>query len=439
MLGKRNLPGFAGLLVGLPSLMIIAIDPMFAMYIALGAIALGIAGLAISKNDVPGSIGLMCGVSTIVRILYQHLHMSPLNHIEYLVLLAVIGYGFAIANECIGISNIKDLNQLKSQLGLARLHKIYGRVETVLFLTISAICITEPLKLLAFDLPSTVPPPPGILQPPLIAYPTVFWHTFIGGILPFGLFLVKVIPAFGNKDAIFKYGMVLGPIGFVAWTLAYFTSLIDYFFLVVPGLPMIFTPPPLVLPNMPWAIATSVAIGLILFLYAKTFNARATGTGITPKTHGVALILHGVSFGYETAAKELVGAPVLYKYVYPYTYKSLDKLSIFLGLDIEALKKMDVNEALELYMKKCASIGMAEQIKVKWTSADSFSVESINCSTAAVRSKIPKEEIKGSICPWALLAASLFNKLTGKDLEISASEFNEIGARTELKVKDARA
>jgi formylmethanofuran dehydrogenase subunit D len=124
--------------------------------------------------------------------------------------------------------------------------------------------------------------------------------------------------------------------------------------------------------------------------------------------------------------------------VYPYTYKSLDKLAIFLGLDIDELKKMDMNDALELYMKKCASIGMAEQIKIKWTSGDTFSVESINCSTAAVRSKIPKEEIKGCICPWALLAASLVNKLTGKDLEISASEFNEVGAKTELKVKDTR-
>ena len=85
-------------------------------------------------------------------------------------------------------------------------------------------------------------------------------------------------------------------------------------------------------------------------------------------------------------------------------------------------------------MKKFAEIGMAEQIKIKWVSEEEFTVESINCSTAVVRSYMDEKELTNSICPWAILAATIANSITGDDLEISPSEFNQIGAKTKLKL-----
>ncbi len=437
MLGKKHMPGLVALGLSFAGFFVLP------LYISIGAVILGIVGISIIRNDIAGIIAILTSTEVIIaQIGIMTDGFALIIHpVEYMVLLCVIGYGFAVANEIIGISSLKDLNVLKAQLGLSRMHKLYGRAETTIFISITIQCVMGPVALLAtagdFN-------PSVIEHPVFFAYPTVFWHTFIGGILPLALFLVKVVPAFANKDLIYKYGMILGPMGFVAWSLAYFTSLADYYLLVInPASPVMVMHPtlvkePFIWPNFGWAMATSIVIGVIAFLYARVFDARSSNL-ISPKTHGVALILHGISFGYENAAKELVGAPVLYKYVYPYTYKSLDKLASFLDVNLDKLKSMNVNDALEYYMDKCARIGMAEKIKIKWTSESTFSVESVNCSTAAVRSKIPKEEIKGSICPWALLAASLVNKLTGRDMEIAPSEFFEIGAKTELKLKDSPA
>ncbi len=432
MLSKKHALGFIALVLSTISLLGPSILGQLEIYLVLLTTIIAVAGIIIVRNDVAGVIALL----NISLLLVKMFFSSYINPIEFMVQLTVVGYGFSIANMLIGLSSRKDLDQLKAQISLARAHKIYGRAETALFFSLTIQCIMGPIVLLvSAELTGALPM--VIEQPLFFSYPTVFFHTFIGGILPFCLFLVKVIPAFANKDLIYKHGMILGPIGFIAWSLAYFTSLVDFYFLVVsdPMISMAIFPNPPILPSMGWTIFISISLGIIMYYVARSYNARSSGN-ISPKTHGVALILHGVSFGYENAAKELVGAPVLYKYVYPYTYKSLDKLAIFLGLNIDDLKNMTVNDALETYMDKCAQIGMAEKIKIRWTSDASFTVESVNCSTAAVRSKIPKEEIKGSICPWALLAASLVNKLTGKDLDIAPSEFSEVGSKTEVKVKE---
>ena len=153
--------------------------------------------------------------------------------------------------------------------------------------------------------------------------------------------------------------------------------------------------------------------------------------------HQIAFILHGITFGYEGAAKDLLGTPALFKYVIPKSYKFLEKMmEDVLGFDLDELQKMNVNQALEVFMKKSAEIGMAEKIKIKWLSDREFIVESINCSTAKVRSVMNPEELENAICPWAIMAASVVNKSINKDLEIAPSEFNEIGALTKLTIQD---
>ena len=85
-------------------------------------------------------------------------------------------------------------------------------------------------------------------------------------------------------------------------------------------------------------------------------------------------------------------------------------------------------------MKMAEKIGMAEKIKIRWESENSFSVESVNCSTSRVRSVISNEELTNAVCPWAIFAASIANKITGKELKLNPSEFNEIGAITKLTI-----
>jgi len=84
------------------------------------------------------------------------------------------------------------------------------------------------------------------------------------------------------------------------------------------------------------------------------------------------------------------------------------------------------------FSRRAAEIKMAEKVKINWESGTDFSVESVNCSTAKVRSVMTKDELTNAICPWAIMAASIASRITGKDVEIDASEFNQIGAKTKL-------
>jgi hypothetical protein len=104
------------------------------------------------------------------------------------------------------------------------------------------------------------------------------------------------------------------------------------------------------------------------------------------------------------------------------------------GFDMKKLEKMSLSDSMEAFMKMASNIGMAEKIKIKWESEDTFSVESVNCSTAAVRSVMSRDELTNAICPWAIFAAAIANKVTGKELRLQPSEFNEIGAVTKLTI-----
>jgi hypothetical protein len=184
-----------------------------------------------------------------------------------------------------------------------------------------------------------------------------------------------------------------------------------------------------------WASIIPFLGGLCLFLIAIV---RRGTKGKMRNLHGVAMILHGIAFGYEGSAKEIIGTPVLYKYVFPKTYEFLERYAGKIGLDMEKLKQHNLGEAMEIAMQKFEDIGMSEKIKIKWLSENEFSVESVNCSTSVVRSYMKPEELTNSICPWGILAATIANALTGKGIELSPSEFNEIGALTKLKIIDKK-
>ena len=61
---------------------------------------------------------------------------------ELMIFLSIIGYCFVIANALIGLSNIRDLNNMKGDLTTIKFHKWYGRIELTLFYLIFALCIT---------------------------------------------------------------------------------------------------------------------------------------------------------------------------------------------------------------------------------------------------------------------------------------------------------
>lgn len=347
--------------------------------------------------------------------------MVFLNH--FMLYLSTIGFGLALANCFIGLSHIRNLKELT--LLEVKAHKRFGWIAAFTFYLLSGLCIYFAVILRIIGGGSSE-----------FFITTIFWHTFLGGVIAFILFTIKFIIARYKKDFIYDYGKIIGPIGFTGWALAYFTSNIDFYFFVNPSVGI---PTPFLIPNYLVSLIISVFIGICLLLIIKTFKFKVYGEATKRSNlHGVAMILHGITFGYEGSAKELVGTPVLYKYVFPKTYEFLERYSKQIGLDLDDLKKYNLNEALEIAMKKFTEIGMAENLKLDWISESEFTVESINCSTAIVRSYMRPEELTNSICPWGILTATIVNALTGKDIEITPSEFNKIGAKSKLKIVESK-
>jgi hypothetical protein len=268
-------------------------------------------------------------------------------------------------------------------------------------------------------------------DPNLYQLSGVWAHSWIGGFFAFAIVTTKFIIARYKKDEIYKYGKYLGPFGFFGWSLSCWTSLYNFYFVVNAdgSFPITFIPG-----SFLWAIIIPFIIGLSIFLIALVKRGSKIKGKRRFAFNQIAFVLHGITFGYEKSAKELLGTPALFKYVVPKTYEFIERMMTMSGFSIKKLERMSLADAMKEFMKMAAKIGMAEKIKVKWVTENTFTVESVNCSTAQVRSVMTKEELTNAICPWAIFAASIANKISGKELQMEPSDFSEIGAKTKLTI-----
>lgn len=340
--------------------------------------------------------------------------------LELMIFQAIVGYTFATANEYIGLYNIKDLNLMKGNFALVRAHKRFGWIELFLFYAITVQCV----YMFALHV---------IMGDPYLYIPSGVWaHSWFGGFIAVIIVSIKFFFARWKKDEIYIYGKYIGPFGYIGWSISFWTSIYNFYFVVNAdgSFPFIFIPQTFL-----WTAIIPFILGAILFLAVLyKMGTKSQISKIRFEANQIAFVLHGITFGYEKFAKELIGMPALYKYVIPRTYEFIERMMTMSGFDIKKLEKMSLADAMEEFMKMASKIGMAEKIKVKWESEKSFTVESVNCSTARVRSVMTSDELENAICPWAIFAASIANKITGKELEFSPSEFNEIGAKTKLTI-----
>ena len=130
----------------------------------------------------------------------------------------MIGYCFVIANTSIGLYNIRDLNNMKGDIIFVRFHKWFGRVEAYFI-----VCDCRPMyhnghydECLVQFLGLGVNNVGGL-------------HNVIGGILATGLFTIKFVIAVWKKNTIYRYGQYIGPLGAIAWSLAFWTSVVTFY------------------------------------------------------------------------------------------------------------------------------------------------------------------------------------------------------------------
>ena len=344
--------------------------------------------------------------------------------IELMILQTLIGYCFVLANDFIGIYNIRDLNLMKGDFVFVRYHKRFGWIEISIFYILFAQCMYMLFThIMASD--------------PLLLIPSGVWsHTWIGGLIATILVTFKFVVARYKKDSIYHYGKYIGPIGFLGWSLSHWTSLYNFYFVVLPywnsvGIYALIVPTSFI-----WAAIIPLIVATVLFLLVLYKRGVSVKEKRRFAFNQIAFLLHGVTFGYEKSAKELLGTPTLFKYVIPRTYEFIEKMMTMSGLNMKKLEAMSLPDALKEFMRMAEKMGMAEKVKIKWESEKAFTIESVNCSTAQVRSVMTKEELTNAVCPWAIFAASVANKITGKELRMEPSEFNQIGAITKLTLMD---
>jgi hypothetical protein len=342
--------------------------------------------------------------------------------IELMILQSIVGYAFATANGFIGLYNIKDLNLMKGDFVIVKYHKRFGWIEISIFYLLFAQC----MYMLSTHIADS---------DPLLLTPSGLWaHSWIGGLIATILVSFKFLIARFKKDQIYLYGKYIGPVGFLGWSLAHWTSLVNFYFVVVPHWDSLGINVNIVPISFIWAAIIPIIIGFTLFIIVLYRRGAKTKERVRFAFNQIAFLLHGVTFGYEKSAKELLGTPALFKYVVPRTYEFIERMMRMSGFDMKKLESMTLNGALKEFIKMAEKIGMAEKIKIEWESDKSFKIESVNCSTSQVRSVMTKEELTNAICPWAIFVASIANKITGKELRMEPSEFNEIGAVTKLTI-----
>ena len=86
--------------------------------------------------------------------------------VQTMLYLTIFGYGLSVANILIGISRIKNLKEMN--LTEIKGHKLYGRIEILLFYILAGLCIYFAV------LPKIFP----TLDSGFFSIPTIFWHMF---------------------------------------------------------------------------------------------------------------------------------------------------------------------------------------------------------------------------------------------------------------------
>lgn len=338
--------------------------------------------------------------------------------LEILILQNLIGYSFAIANMFIGSYNIRDLGKMKEDSAITHGHKAFGLIGSFFFYAILLQYIIIIIQ-------------EGIIN-------TIFYsnsgptrvNILTGALLGVILFTIKAFYSIFKKKVIYKYGQILGFFGFIGWSLFYWTVFIKYYSDIINYiLPII----GMEITQFIFAAILPILIGLCIFLGVLVIRERKSDKGKWISRQ-ITFILHGITFGYEKTANDLLGTPALFRFVVPRTHEFVKKLINGFNLNIDELKQLNVSDAVELFTNKINSIRMSERIKIKWESEKILSIKSINCSTAKIQNIANQNSYNNAICPWAIMIASLINICTGKDLEIGDSEFSNKNAKIRLKI-----
>ncbi|MHA2269242.1 MAG: hypothetical protein ACXAB8_15700 [Promethearchaeota archaeon] len=247
--------------------------------------------------------------------------------IELMILQTLIGYCFALANEFIGLYNIRDLNLMKGDFTIVKYHKRYGWIELSIFYALTIQCVYMFYLHVVMEIWS-----PGVLA-----------HSWIGGFVAFIIVSTKFVIARFKKDEIYKYGQYLGPVGFIGWSLAHWTSLYNFYYAVLPSwtsITITFIPATFL-----WAAIIPFIGGAVLFLVVLVKRGSTMKEKRRFAFNQLAFVLHGITFGYEKSAKELLGTPALFKYVVPRTYEFIDKMMTMSGFDMNQFEKLSLPDA----------------------------------------------------------------------------------------------
>jgi hypothetical protein len=174
---------------------------------------------------------------------------------ELMILQTLIGYCFVVANVFIGLYNIKDLNVMKGDLITIRFHKRFGWIEISIFYLLFIQCMY-----MLYTHIST--------SDPRLLIPSGVWaHSWIGGLIATIMVTIKFVIARYKKDDIYKIGMIIGPIGFLGWSLSHWTSLYNFYFVTLPTwtINVIIIPPTFI-----WSAILPFPFGIALFLFVNS-------------------------------------------------------------------------------------------------------------------------------------------------------------------------
>lgn len=94
-------------------------------------------------------------------------------------------------------------------------------------------------------------------------------------------------------------------------------------------------------------------------------------------------------------------------------------------------KDKTLEEGFEAYSKRLVDLGWVKKARFEKLSAEKFVLHIDECPYARILHPLLKPE--HAICRYALVAMAMYEKLTGKWVEITDSEFHEEGTKTVIE------
>jgi len=141
----------------------------------------------------------------------------------------------------------------------------------------------------------------------------------------------------------------------------------------------------------------------------------------------VGTLLHGILFAYQKTTKDMLGTGAAI-FVHP-VLNIIREISKRSGVNL--IKGGNIDEVFENLSNVMPTTGLVKGFRFEKLSLDTYILHIDECFWAPhIHSELKPKDV---ICPYALVAMSIFEEVSKRKVKVADSEYTEKGCRTRIE------